>query len=188
MNLCFEALDRRVVRGEADSPALEGERPMHVARLLEEVAALAGLFRGVGIVAGHAVGVRAADRRVELLTLLACLRIGATAVELRDGRLAEHRPLLVVTDARLDLADHVPTTVLLHGVAPEDDLRDLDWEIGMRAGRTDPAPSVELPEHTLAWVLDTPVTLADALTDPTRYGAWLRDLNAGVPIDPAAQA
>lgn len=186
MNLCFDALDRRVIRGEADAPALAGDRPMSVARLLEEVAALGGLFGGVGVTAAQPVGLQLSDRRAEFLSLLACLRIGAVAVELRDGRLAQHRPSLVVADTQLDASAHTPNTLLLHGIAPVDDVRDLDWEVGMRAGRTDPAPSVDLPDDTIAWIVETSVSIADALTDPSRYGDWLRDLLAGVPVDPAA--
>ncbi len=188
MNLCFDALDLRVVKGDADAPALLGEPPFHVARLLEEVGALAGIFRGVGVEPGHAVGIGVADRRIEFLSLLATLRVGATAVELRDGRLAEHKPFLIVTDTHLDLTDHTPGTVLLHGPEPIDESRDLAWGIGLRAGRTEPAPSVEVPEDSIAWVVDTSVKLKDALADGSRYGAWLRDLTAGVPVDPAATA
>lgn len=186
MNLCFDVLDMRVINGEADAPALAGEAPMHVARLLEEVAALGGLFRGVGVAEGQPVGLHLADRRLEFLAVLACLRIGAHAVELRSGRLAEHRPALVLADAHLDLAEHTPGTVVLHGVEPQDQVRDLTLDVGLRAGRTDPAPSVDVPADALAWVLEGPVALADAADDRSRYGAWVRALAAGQPVDPTA--
>ena len=49
LNLCFNALDRHVVRGRADEPAIAADRPTSYARLVEEVAAFGGVLRAFGI-------------------------------------------------------------------------------------------------------------------------------------------
>jgi len=179
MNLCFDALDLSVVRGLADEPAVRGAAELSRAQLLEEVGALAGLLRGVGVEAGSVVMVALDDPFTELLTLLAAARLGATLVQWREGRLAEHRPMVVVADRALDYSDHVPGTVVLKGAEPVDPLRDVPWEMAMRAGRSDPAGTATVSEGALAWVVDAPVSVAAAADDQHRYGRWLRDLAAG---------
>ena len=49
LNLCFNALDRHVIRGRADEPAIAADRPTSYARLVEEVAAFGGVLRAFGI-------------------------------------------------------------------------------------------------------------------------------------------
>ena len=47
LNLCFNALDRHVVHGRADEPAIANDRQTSYARLLEDVAAFGGSAAGV---------------------------------------------------------------------------------------------------------------------------------------------
>lgn len=182
MNLCYDALDHSVIRGQADEPAVAGAHTLTRARLLEEVGALAGLLRGVGVNEGAAVMVALDDPYVELLALLATNRLGATLVEWREGRLAEHRPHAVIADRALDYSEHAPGTVVLLGIEPTDPLRDIPWETAMTAGRTDPAGSVRGDAQATAWVLDVPVAAEEAVGDTSRYGRWVSDLTAGRPV------
>ncbi|WP_110205023.1 hypothetical protein [Nocardioides daejeonensis] len=183
MNLCFDALDKRVILGEADLPAIRGAVERDHAHLLEEVGAFAGLLRGVGVEAGTPVGVELAEPYAELLVLLATARIGGTLVELRGERLAEHRPHAVVTDRLLDLGGHAPGAVVLRGPEVVDPVRDLPWELAMRAGRSDPAGSVAVEAASIAWITDGPVAVGEALGADDRYAAWLRDFAAGRPVE-----
>lgn len=182
MNICFDALDLFVIRGLADEPAVLGDRDLTRAQLLEEVGALAGLLRGVGVEAGSVVLAAVEDSFTELLALLATARLGATFVEWRPGRLAEHRPQVVLADRELDYSEHAPGTVLLRGVEPSDELRDVPWEMAMQAGRSDPAGSVPGDADAIAWVADTSVPVAAATADDSRYGRWLADLIGGRPV------
>lgn len=187
MNLCFDAVDLQVVRGNATQSAVRGiERPLDYANLLEQVGALAGLARGVGIGPGRPVGIALDDPFIELLTLLACARLGAPAVSLDAGRLAEYRPELVVTSRHLDLTEHQPATMLLHGVEPIHEQRDLPWEFGMRAGLTDPAGCERVDPQTVAFVHEREVLVAEAAADTSRFGTWLRLLGSGDGVDLAA--
>ena len=74
LNLCFNALDRHVVRGRADDRAVAADRPTIYARLLEEVAAFGGVLRAFGVGLGD-------DRRGP-----------AAAGQGRAGRPARARP------------------------------------------------------------------------------------------------
>ncbi|WP_235737681.1 hypothetical protein [Nocardioides alcanivorans] len=150
--------------------------------MLEQVGALAGLLRGVGVEVGTAVMTAVEDPWTELLTLLAVARLGGTFVEWREGRVTEHLPQVVITDRSLDLSGHEPGTVVLLGVEPVDPLRDVPWEMAIQAGRSDPAGSVTVPADVVAWVADEPVTVAEAATDDSRYGRWVRELTEGRPV------
>jgi hypothetical protein len=144
VNLCFDALDRHVVHGRADEVALDGSadrKPMTYARLLEEVAAFGGVLRAFGV--GPGVPVRSGlAGRDGLVTLLAALRVGADVVaDESDG----------VT---------LPEGVVIRRGATGD---ELEWDVLLRAGRTDPAPCLEVAdEQVLAgdgWPYDAVATL-----------------------------
>lgn len=184
MNLCFDAVDLRVVRGSATEPAVTGvERPLDYANLLEQVGAAAGLFRELGVETTTPLGLRLGDPVVELVTLLAGLRLGASVIALDGDRLAEYRPALVVTDVELDFTAHTPRAAVLVGPEPRDQARDITWEIGLRAGRAKPAGCARVEPEQIAYVLDEPVALQDAAADRSRYGTWLRQLRDGIAID-----
>lgn len=115
LNPVFALLDLAVVRGRGDDPVLlDGSRPISHATLLEEVAGLGGVLRGLGVEPGTPVACRLDPDRRGVTTLLALARLGAV---LDDG--AE----LVVSPA---------------GVA------DVGWDLVRPAGRADPAPAAEL--------------------------------------------
>jgi len=78
VNLCFNALDRHVIRGRADELALVTDRRTYsYAQLLEQVAQLGGALRELGVRVGDPVLIvlPAGDERV--IALLACARVGA---------------------------------------------------------------------------------------------------------------
>jgi hypothetical protein len=144
VNLCFDALDRHVVHGRADQVAVEGpdgERPVTYARLLEDVAAFGGVLRAFGV--GPGVQVRSdLAGRDGLVTLLAALRVGADV-----------------------LVDDSPGVTLPDGVVVRRDATgdDLDRDVLLRAGRTDPAPSLEVADEQVlegeGWPYDAVATL-----------------------------
>ena len=127
-NVSFALLDARVISGRGDE-AVVGE--MSHARLLEEVAALGGVLRHLGVVRGLPLVIDLAADLDAVVAALAAARIGAV-VTTRDHPEA---PVVVASSgsaipaagrARVVRGDHV--------VEP-----DLEWDVMMRAGRTDPA-------------------------------------------------
>jgi propionyl-CoA synthetase len=116
LNLAFNALDRHVVRGLADEPALlvpsapAGTRSFYsYADLLEQVAQLGGALRELGVTPGRAV-VLALPLGPELLFgLLACARLGAVVAPLVDGDPGAARRL------GTDLALDPPAVVVVDG-------------------------------------------------------------------------
>jgi hypothetical protein len=148
LNLCFNALDRHVVHGRADDVALSGEHAWTYARLLEEVAAFGGVLRAFGVGSGDEVrtGLTGLDG---LVVLLASLRIGAVLV--LDGTSAVGLPggAVLSRDATGD---------------------ELDWDVLLRAGRTDPAPCAEVFVTAPALVVDgVPVSTGDLLAGGTGW-------------------
>jgi propionyl-CoA synthetase len=182
LNLCFNALDRHVVRGLAEQVALRvdrftaGRTEHTFARLLEEVAAFGGVLRACGIGPGERVLSRLPMGLPGLLAALATARLGAVHVLVEgydDPALAleTHRPAVVLakgSDAMLVDAlgtlSEPPRAAIWHGSLP--DGHDLDWDVLMRAGRTDPAPVAEVPVTADAFVIgDRTLTVGDALED-----------------------
>jgi hypothetical protein len=138
LNLCFNALDRHVIRGRADEPAIAAEGPTSYARLLEEVAAFGGVLRAFGIGLGDTVVARLPPGKDALVALLASTRVGAVHV--------------LEEPAGDEEAVVVPGGVIRRGGASSPD--DLDWDVVLRAGRTDPAPCAEVPASAPALVAD----------------------------------
>ena len=100
LNFAFNALDRHVVRGLADEPALlvpsapAGARSFYsYADLLEQVAQLGGALRELGVTAGRTVVLALPVGPELVFGLLACARLGAVAVPLLDGDLDAARRL-----------------------------------------------------------------------------------------------
>ncbi|HSV41129.1 MAG TPA: AMP-binding protein, partial [Nocardioidaceae bacterium] len=84
LNTCFNALDRHVVGGRADqaaliydSPVTGTKRTITYAKLLEEVAAFAGVLRGLGVEHGDRVVIYMPMIPEAVVAMLACARIGA---------------------------------------------------------------------------------------------------------------
>jgi hypothetical protein len=193
LNLCFNALDRHVVRGRADDLALRVDHltaagtEWSYARLLEEAAAFGGVLRAFGVGPGERVLSRLSMGAEGLVAALAAARLGAVLVHSEPyddpvAPLAAHRPTVVLGEGLdesladvLTTVDEVPRAAIWTGHPPVG--HDLEWSVLMRAGRTDPAPCAEVGLDAPAFVLgDRTLTVADALADDS--GAW--------PLDPLA--
>ncbi len=84
MNTCYNALDRHVIRGRADQPALIYDSPVtqtrstHTyAQLLEQVAAFAGALQALDVSVGDRVVIYMPMIPEAVIAMLACARIGA---------------------------------------------------------------------------------------------------------------
>lgn len=187
-NLCYVVLDRQVISGNASAPALRSAaEELDAADLLERVAALAGAFRGLGVTPGDTLGIDLTEATDELLALLAAARLGAVA---HLGRPAgaqlwvTDRP--VASSGEESTADGLPVAAIVRGVAVADPVRELDWEIAYKAGRTDPAPVAELPGDAIAYSRgdDQPdVPVHDALGATDAWGRAFATLAAGEVLD-----
>ena len=135
---CFDLLDRHVVEGHADAEALRaGGRIWTYATLLEEVAAFGGVLRHCGVRAGDVVDVVLPESVELVVAVLACGRIGAAH---RFG--AGDASVLVTDSTRPAPATSEAAVVLVKQREEPHELRegrDYDWDVVMRAGRTDPA-------------------------------------------------
>jgi len=175
LNLCFNALDRQVIRGKAAEIALyDGERTIAYAGMLEQVSALAGVLGTVGVGIGDGVELHLADPVDQVLMTLAVSRIGAV--------LGAPEPRLVAT-SEADVGVDAPLR-LLRGVEVTDERRELAWEHAVKAGREGPAACVELPGTAAAFVVGVRVVeVKDGLADvsvPARIHAILA---SGRPLD-----
>ena len=139
LNLSFNALDRHVVRGRADEPALldpgaPTQRSFYsFAGLLEQVGQLGGALRELGVVPGRTVVLALPTGPELVFGLLACARLGAVAVPLTDEAPTAVRRL------GHDPAVDRPTVVLVDGPR-----RAAVDEVLAAAGRT---PDYEVVRH-----------------------------------------
>ncbi len=156
---CFDLLDRHVVGGRADAPAVAaGATRWSYARLLEEVASFGGVLHHCGVGEGDQVLLALPESVEAVVAVLAAARIGATprlvdASTLEPALAADPGKVLVTDSAQayaataLARAAAAPDVVLVkRRPDAEWDLRegrDYDWDVVMRAGRTDPAACVE---------------------------------------------
>jgi propionyl-CoA synthetase len=182
LNLCFNALDRHVVRGLADEVAVRvdritaGRTEHSFARLLEEVAAFGGVLRAFGVGPGERVLSRLPMGLDGLVAALASARVGALHVVSEPyadpaASLADHRPAVVLAEGSdqmladaLAAADNPPRAAIWRGDLPQG--HELEWDVLLRAGRTDPAPCAEVPVTDAAFVIgDRTVTLGQVLED-----------------------
>lgn len=178
LNACYNALDRHVVHGRADQPAVVCQRPaglgiaettLSYADLLDRVGRFGGVLRACGVVQGDVVLVALPAIPEAVVALLACARIGAvhavvpttlSTPALRDW-LQQWKPAVVVLGAdspALATALGEPDThqpavcVVLDGTEADAGLgeRLIDWSAAMREGAVPPAECVPLPaEHPL---------------------------------------
>ncbi|MDT0183840.1 hypothetical protein Q9S36_26985 [Microbacterium sp. ARD31] len=130
LNACYNALDIHVIRGRADDDAvtLEGTS-RSFAWLLTEVAACAGVLRAFGTGVGDRVVLGSLPTEAGVIAVLAAARVGAVVAY--DNSAGAEGPVQVRT-----VEGAVVFTV---------DREDLPWDVAMRAGRTDPAPSADVP-------------------------------------------
>src|SRR4051812_20251844 len=191
LNTCYNALDRHVIAGRADQPALIYDSPVSgssrtltYAQLLETVAAFGGVLRGLGVGKGDRVVIYMPMIPEAVVAMLACARLGAVhsvvfggfaahelATRIDDcrpkvvvaascgvepSRVVEYKPLL---DRALEQAEHQPDTCVVkqrpEAPAAMTEGRDVDWDVVMRLGATDPAASVEVAATDPLYILYT---------------------------------
>ncbi|MFZ0139629.1 MAG: AMP-binding protein [Aeromicrobium sp.] len=120
-SLGFDLLDRHVVDGRGDDIACSDETgALTFAQLLERSAALAGGLRAIGVDAGDEVAVHLEPGNVQVQIVCACVRLGAVPGVTGDVRIVEESGDVTVrwSDEQVDLA------------------------LVVKAGKTDPAPSL----------------------------------------------
>ena len=136
-NVSFALLDAAIIAGRGDDPAV-GE--MTHARLLEEVAAIGGVLHHLGVRRGVPVLValqRGTGDLDAVVAALATARVGGVV------RTTDHPDVPVVV---MSEGVDVPTGErrrLVRGEMVHEP--DLDWDVMLRAGRTDPAACEVLP-------------------------------------------
>ncbi|WP_161962363.1 AMP-binding protein [Nocardioides speluncae] len=189
LNLCFNAVDRHVVHGAAEEPALLlTDGSVDFANLLERVGALAGAFRALGVGVGDRVVLALTDPQDVVVAELACARLGAVYAAALAADLAAvvdlYQPVLVATAHPPVFGAHTPSVCLVRGVEPVDLRRDLDWEAALAAGRTDAAPCAEVgPDATAYSVAGSDVVVRDAFDQATPPGQRLERLASRTPLD-----
>lgn len=130
LNACYHALDIHVIRGRADDDAIAfAGTARSYARMLTEVAACAGVLRAFGVGVGDRVVIGSLPAEEGVVAVLATARVGAVALY-DDSPGAEGRVQVRSVDG---------------GVVFTVDDEDLAWDVAMRAGRTDPAPTADVP-------------------------------------------
>ncbi|MCD6638531.1 MAG: propionyl-CoA synthetase [Nocardioides sp.] len=167
-----------------DSAVTGAKQSWTYAELLAEVAAFGGVLRTLGVEKGDRVVIYMPMIPEAVVAMLACARIGAVHSVVFGGfaphelavRIDDARPTVLVTascgiepsrvveykpfvDRALELAEHPPASVVVKQ-RPELEAsmvegRDLDWDVAMRAGRTDPAAVVEVAATDPLYVLYT---------------------------------
>jgi propionyl-CoA synthetase len=167
-----------------DSPVTGTKAAYTYAQLVERVAAFAGALRGLGVEKGDRVVIYMPMIPEAVIAMLACARLGAVhsvvfggfaphelAVRIDDAqpkvvvsascgieptRVVEYKPML---DRALELSTHKPgACVVKQRPEVRADLtepRDLDWDLVMKAGATDPAGCVEVAATDPLYVLYT---------------------------------
>jgi propionyl-CoA synthetase len=191
LNVVYDALDRQIIGGYADAPAVvtAGDEVSY-AVLLEQVAAFGGLLRALGVRTGDAVAVTATTSPESVVAVLAAARIGAVpwVGETPDGLVARSDTPLIVADGAqmavvapaVDALDpQRPRAVVV--VRPGEwtlvETRDVAWEPALKAGATDPAAVVPVAPDTSLVVADDGGTSTHG--DLTRTSA--DSLAAGAP-------
>ncbi|MDP9822606.1 propionyl-CoA synthetase [Nocardioides massiliensis] len=167
-----------------DSPVTESVSLLTYAELLEKVAAFGGVLHGLGVGKGDRVVLSMPMIPEAVIAMLACARIGAVhsvvfggfasqelAVRIDDAkpkvvvsascgiepsRTVDYKPML---DRALELAEHAPDAVIIKQrpqlTADLVEGRDLDWDVVMRAGATDPAACEDVAATDPLYVLYT---------------------------------
>ncbi len=167
-----------------DSPVTGSKQTLTYAELLEKVAAFAGALAGFGVEKGDRVVIYMPMIPEAVVAMLACARIGAVhsvvfggfaphelAIRIDDARpkvvvsascgveptrVVEYKPML---DRALELATHKPGACVIkqrpEARASLTEPRDVDWDVVIRAGATEPASCVEVAATDPLYVLYT---------------------------------
>ncbi len=115
-SLVFRALEINVIEGRADDVALtDAGGSTTYARLLHDSASIAGALRQLGVDADGVVAIDLPEGRHLVMALLACARLGARIGSTGTFRFAGDPVVLSTPDT------------------------DVEWDVLLRAGRTDPA-------------------------------------------------
>jgi len=106
LNTCYNAVDRHVINGRADQPALIYDSPVTgtvrtytYAELLELVARFGGVLKGLGVEPGDRVVIYMPMVPEAVVAMLACARIGAVHSVVFGG-FAAHELALRIDDAQ----------------------------------------------------------------------------------------
>lgn len=127
-NVSFALLDTAVVHGRGEQPVVG---TMTHARLLEEVAAMSGVLIHLGVEVGVPVPI---DLETDLDAVVAALAVARIGGVVTTSDHPDARVLIASTGSALPVAGRVR---VLRG---EDVTQpDLEWNLMLRAGRTDPA-------------------------------------------------
>ena len=128
-NVSFALLDAPVIAGRGEEEAVAGS--MTHARLLEEVAALGGVLRHLGVGVGVPVVIDLESDLDAVVAALATARVGGLVTT------ADHPEAPVVVVSAGSEVDGAGRLRLVRG----EDVQapDLEWRVMLRAGRTDPA-------------------------------------------------
>ncbi len=112
LNVCYNALDRHVIKGRADQTALVYDSPVTgtqrsytYAELLDQVARFAGVLRDLGVSKGDRVVIYLPMIPEAVIAMLACARIGAVHSVVFGGfapaelaaRIEDAQPVVVVS-------------------------------------------------------------------------------------------
>jgi propionyl-CoA synthetase len=167
-----------------DSAVADTRASYTYAELLERTAAFAGALRAFGVEPGDRVVIYLPMVPEAVIAMLACARIGAVHSVVFGGfaphelavRVDDARPKVLVTascgiepsrvveykpivDRALEMAEHQPDVVVVkqrpQAEAPMHEPRDVDWDVAIRAGATDPAGCVEVRATDPLYVLYT---------------------------------
>jgi non-ribosomal peptide synthetase component E (peptide arylation enzyme) len=116
MTLVFRALDRHVVGGRAEHPAIEDDRgSLSYAQLVHESACIAGAINHLGVERGTDVSIDIPPGRNLVIAVLACARLGAVP---------SAKGVYRFVDETFYTAD-----------------TEVAWDLLIRAGRAEPAPA-----------------------------------------------
>lgn len=136
-NVSWDLLDAPVIGGRGEEPVVDGARTWTHARLLEEVAALGGLLRHLGVGVGVPVVVALDEEHAleAVAAALATARIGGVVRTDDDGS----APVVVVSSGSTVPAGEGRERLVRARAGESVAEPDLDWSVMLRAGRTDPA-------------------------------------------------
>ncbi len=174
LNACYNAVDRHVIRGAADQPALIGSRTLDFAALLEQTGALAGALEALGVAQGQRVRIQLDDPAQRVIARLACERLGAVHGDVASAS---------VVIASSDLDEPGVHARILSGVPVRNPERDVDWQLALKAGREQPAGCSPVPTDAPAYVEAGDVVLVrDLATHSSEVGEMHALLYEGQPL------
>jgi propionyl-CoA synthetase len=189
LNTCYNAIDRHVEKGRAeqtaliyDSPVTNTQRHYSFLEMRDEIAAIAGVLKSLGVEKGDRVLIYMPMIPQAVMGMLACARIGAVhsvvfggfaakelATRIEDAKpkvilsascgievskVIEYKPLL---DQAIEFSQHKPSSTLIfqrnQAQASMIDGRDIDWESACETAQ--PADCVSVAATDPLYILYT---------------------------------